>query len=63
MKNFEKDFIKKGYSIIKLSNNRDINKLHQFVISYLRKKVSKQIKNNLNKLNKYLNIKKMISIR
>ena len=44
MKKFEKDFIKKGYSIIKLSNNRDINKLHQFVISYLRKKVSKQIK-------------------
>ena len=63
MKKFEKDFIKKGYSIIKLSNNRDINKLHQFVISYLRKKVSKQIKNNLNKLNNYLNIENVNAIR
>ena len=63
MKKFEKDFIKKGYSIIKLSNDRDINELHQFVISYLRKKVSKQIKNNLNKLNNYLNIENVNAIR
>ena len=63
METFEKDFIRKGYSIIKPKDKDIIKNLHNFVISYLRKKVSKNIPLNLNKLNNHINIEDVNSIR
>ena len=54
MNKFQKDFVRKGYSIIKPKSIKEINKLHKFIVLNLKKKNLKKISNNLSKLNKYL---------
>ena len=63
MNKFQKDFIRKGYSIIKPKSIKEINKLHKFIVLNLKKKNLKKISNNLNKLNKYLSKENVNTIR